>query len=262
MLKDAMNISKLPEFAPASVKEELIKLLNITISDELKTEKREQFFELRKKTLYSLCTHPNMESVWRRIKKRKVKQPTFYDDFEAGKPPHLRRMDICRSYASAVFKSLQRNEFSYLAGKERLEKGKQLVNSLNQLANDLDKFDIGGNILDYLELDDLRKLFNITQKPQGDDTRKFIVNYVAYNQSLSDVLRRCSKKLNYEKPYSKISISHVNSVSADAVYFVRELAKWNIKTFGFPLHDIIAMTADIFFPDLNYDEKKVMNTLK
>jgi hypothetical protein len=261
MLKDAMNISKLPEFAPASVKEELIELLNITIPDELKTEKREQFLEFRKKTLYSLCTHPNMESVWRRIKKRKIKKTPFISDFRRGKPAHL-FVDICRSYASAVFKSLQRNKFSYLAGKERLEKGKQLVNSLNQLANDLDKFDIGGNILDYLEFDDLRKLLNITNKPQGDDRIEFIINYGTYNQSLPDVLRRCSKKLNYQKPYSKISISHVNSVSADAVYFVRELAKWNIKTFGFPLHDIIAMTADIFFPDLNYDEKKVMNTLK
>lgn len=266
-----MATSKFPTFAPTSLIEKHNRLLNHLKSNDQLMGTAKEDIQREVAVINKLCTHPNMETVWRRIKKRKLKKYSYSFTLVLSEKSrnwsrrnHL-ETDICSSYASAIYKYLKRDKFSYLPVSERFKKGQQLIDSMNLLANDLERFDIGKSVFKYLDCGSLLRSFNRIEDTERDNLYDNLLAKVLslpHSRSISDILRDCSKDLESEKPYENIPISHVNSVSADAVYFVRKLCKWNMEHFGFALYDITAITADVFYPDLNFDEKKVMNTLK
>lgn len=80
--------------------------------------------------------------------------------------------------------------------------------------------------------------------------------------TLSSLLNTCAENLENSRDHKKSVIFQPSRDGVEYLNLVRRITDWNKAIYGTPLYEITALVSDIFFPELNITEKKVMNALK
>jgi hypothetical protein len=194
-----------------------------------------------------LCVHPNMETVWGRLSKRKV---VLEDDWVTKNHLWL--------YVSFIPTALKRGAWDYLSPSERTAKIQDINSDLRKLSRNLKKFSIFENVLELFSDEELLNIMHLNEDLHVNPD--FFKN--AYPLPLHQIIERCVSVLEEYKPFPGITLQQPNRVNADFIYFVRTFANWNFNIYGTPLHEINALVTDIFYPNQQVNEKKIQNILR
>ncbi len=254
-----MNRKRFPKFAPLSLQEEITRITDYQNKNESLSRKHHKFLQLKLNTYQKLCTHPNMETVWRRLLKR---EPIRKNHYTFTRELTLRKNHVL-DYAEKIYSILIPTPLSKLPVEKRRKKIVELLEKTNDLADELEKYDIGNTILFLIDpkMEKIPQIFGIDNFTHCPDPRKTYLDFFDFPVSISDVLRTCA---SFNLPLLAMidfPISQPNRKNADAILFVRKLAAFHQLQYGKSLYEITALVSDVFYPDFHCTEKKVKNLL-
>ena len=196
-----------------------------------------------------LITHPDMETVWRRINKRIYKEHCTYYGF----------FFKFTNYISDILTALTGGGYwQKLPPSQRNSEYEELVFSLKKIANTLSKIDYHEpalGLMDDRKYPELQfKLFD----EWSDFTRKDSVFFY----KIPDLLSRYADLLHTEQRHKNVLIDRPNGNDACVSYFARSLYGSHKRTFDSPLYDIISVIAGIFYPDHDTSYNKIRSSIR
>jgi hypothetical protein len=243
--------------ASDQIKEEIDKWINKQRGrlegNENSRKKVNDFINEEIENLEKIKSHPNMEKVWGRLKKRNLGNPLSL----------LRSGDFLMDYNLQITRCLKRNPWDKLSTNQRTMKVEDIKHKLISLAKDLDDYDLSVYALTLLTSSERQYLLQYDE-PNLDsyEVREKIIRPTLLPVSLSDLLNRFVDEFPTEKIRNSSENLQPNRKNADLIYFLRQLTKVNKTIFGTPLYEITSYVAEVFFPDSKMNEKKVSNLIK
>lgn len=213
--------------------------------------------------IHRLCTHPNMELVWKRLRKRYFSLAEENKRESSGAFP----FDLTGAVLYGLFGKMG---WDALTPAEAEKKRDQLVNQLSALAETLRDFPVSKGLFD-----------DFTDEERGGLSSAIIVQAVCgrglnlSGAELTDIIGTQVKKESFASASppldelltriaARISsgvhqplIKSPNRTGADVRFFVVCVGEFLQNEFGTPLYEILANLGMAFFPDAELDENKV-----
>ena len=211
----------------------------------------------------TLCTHPSMINIWKRLTKKVKNGELLIDCPENGED------DYPVAFSMAVQLGL-----CGLSGWEKLPHGEaaiqrsEMQKTINKLADQLEQYRV------------VFSMFQLFTEKEFREMQRFFCGHIEHFQpqeydifktpmcpvpNIPDLLRRIAGILEVSASGEFISESKFNGVPStkniELRFFIKTVAGHFVDFFGAPMHDTVAALGMIFFPDSSLDSRKVSSIL-
>lgn len=209
-------------------------------------------------TITSLCTNPEMESVWRRLG-----NDLNGDRYRQGWEGQL--------FYYVMWALFVRSPWDPLTPSQRKKKHSEITQRLSELAAILREYELDQHIWEFIQPEEFEGAIerhyytgfsDDYRGPDGIEGRREPGLFLYGNPpQVSDVLERLGRKISDEKVYEVALIERNNSPHGpDYVMFARRMGSYFTQHLGAPRYEIVAALARVLL-GVDVDEETTKGTI-